>query len=52
MRTTSEGRRAELNVRVIPNASGDEVVGWHDGALKINIAAQPETGKANKAVCA
>ncbi|MGJ8652224.1 MAG: DUF167 domain-containing protein [Opitutaceae bacterium] len=42
----------ELAVRVIPNASRDEIVGWHDGALKIKIAAQPEAGKANKAICA
>ena len=41
----------ELDVRVIPNASRDEVVGWHDGALKIKTSAQPESGKANHAVC-
>jgi len=43
---------SELDVRVIPNASRDEIVGWHAGALKIKVAAQPESGKANKAVCA
>jgi uncharacterized protein (TIGR00251 family) len=37
---------------VIPNASRDVIVGWHAGALKIKVAAQPESGKANKAVCA
>jgi uncharacterized protein (TIGR00251 family) len=42
----------ELNVRVIPNASRDEVVGWHAGALKIKTAVAPESGKANKAICA
>lgn len=42
----------ELNVRVIPNASRNEIVGWHADALKIKVAAQPESGKANKAVCA
>jgi len=42
----------ELDVRVIPNASRDAIVGWHAGALKIKVAAQPESGKANKAVCA
>ena len=41
----------ELEVRVIPNASRDEVTVWHDGALKIKTAAQAESGKANKAVC-
>lgn len=42
----------ELNVRVIPNASRDVIVGWHAGALKIKVSAQPESGKANQAVCA
>ncbi|CAA6678649.1 Unannotated [Lentimonas sp. CC4] len=42
----------ELNVRVIPNASRDEIVGWHAGALKIKTAVAPESGKANKAICA
>lgn len=41
----------ELDVRVIPNASRDEIVGWHDGALKIKTSAQPESGKANHAIC-
>lgn len=36
---------------MIPNASRDEIVGWHDGALKVKVTAQPESGKANKAVC-
>jgi len=42
----------ELNVGVIPNASRDEFVGWHAGALKIKAAVAPESGKANKAICA
>ncbi len=41
----------EVQVRVIPNASRNEIVGWHDGALKVKVSAQPESGKANKAVC-
>ncbi|WP_269525854.1 DUF167 domain-containing protein [Coraliomargarita parva] len=43
---------AELNVRVIPNASRDEVVGWYGEALKLKTATPPEAGKANKAICA
>ena len=35
----------ELNVRVIPNASRDAIVGWHAGALKIKTAVAPESGK-------
>ena len=42
----------ELKVRVIPNASRDEIVGWHDGALKVKTRTAPKGGKANKAVCA
>lgn len=44
-------KECELSVRVIPNASRDEVVGWYDGILKIKTPAQPESGKANQAVC-
>lgn len=49
---TQNSECCELDVRVIPNASRDEIVGWHDGALKVKVTAQPESGKANKAVCA
>lgn len=42
----------ELAVRVIPNASRDQIVGWHAGALKIKTVVQPESGKANQAICA
>lgn len=38
---------AILNVCVIPRASRSEVVGFHDGALKIRIAAAPVDGAAN-----
>jgi len=43
---------SELDVRVIPNASRDEVVGWYGEALKLKTATPPEAGKANKAICA
>lgn len=42
----------ELAIRVIPNASRDVIVGWHAGALKVKTVVAPESGKANKAVCA
>ena len=34
-------------VRVIPRASRSEIVGEHDGAMKIKIAAPPVDGAAN-----
>lgn len=38
-----------LTVRVVPNSSQTEIVGWMaDGALKIKLAAPPVDGKANQ----
>ena len=42
----------ELKIRVIPNASRDEVMGWYGDALKLKTRVPPEDGKANKAICA
>jgi uncharacterized protein len=36
-----------FTVRVAPRASKSEIVGFHDGALKIRIAAAPVDGAAN-----
>ena len=38
---------AVLSVVVVPRASKSEVVGEHDGALKVRIAAPPVDGAAN-----
>lgn len=35
-------------VRVVPRASRSEIVGEHDGALRIRIAAAPVDGAANE----
>ena len=39
-----------LNVKVVPGASRDRVVGRYGDAVKVQVAAPPEGGKANKAV--
>lgn len=39
-----------LSLKVIPNASIDEVAGYIGNALKVKVRAQPEKGKASKAV--
>ena len=36
-----------FNVRVIPRASKSEIVGEHDGDLKVRIASPPVDGAAN-----
>lgn len=39
-----------LSLYIQPKASGNQVVGLHDGALKLAITAPPVDGKANAAV--
>jgi len=46
------GKLAKLKVKVVPGASCTELSGWLGDLLKIRIAAQPEKGKANKAIIA
>ncbi len=40
-----------LRVKVVPGASRSRVVGMLGDRLKLAVAAPPEQGKANKAVC-
>ena len=37
-----------LRVRVVPRASRSEIVGEHDGALRVRLAAPPVDGAANE----
>jgi uncharacterized protein (TIGR00251 family) len=37
-----------FTVRVVPRASKSEVIGEHDGALKVRIASPPVDGAANE----
>ena len=37
-----------LKVQVVPRASRSEIVGEHDGALRVRLAAPPVDGEANQ----
>jgi uncharacterized protein (TIGR00251 family) len=39
-----------LDISVSPNAKRTELVGWHDGALRVRLAAAPVEGAANNAL--
>lgn len=41
----------EIHVKAVPGASRSRVVGWLGDHLKVAVAAPPEGGKANKAIC-
>lgn len=42
-----------IRVKVIPRSAKTEIAGeMSDGTLKVKIAAPPEKGKANEALCA
>jgi uncharacterized protein (TIGR00251 family) len=40
-----------LDIKAIPGASRTELVGVKDGKLKVRVAAAPEKGRANAALC-
>ncbi|HPD28677.1 MAG TPA: DUF167 domain-containing protein [Phycisphaerae bacterium] len=46
-----QGNDILLPVKVVPKSSRDRIVGELDGALKITVAAAPDKGAANVAVC-
>jgi hypothetical protein len=45
---TADGARLQLRVK--PGGRSDRLVGPHDGALKLEVRAAPERGRANDAV--
>ena len=47
---TTDGDRCEFQIKVIPNASRNQLVGPLGDALKIQVTAAPEAGRANAAV--
>ena len=53
LRLADAGKPSEhivLDVSVSPNAKKTEVVGWHDGALRVRLNAPPVDGAANEAL--
>lgn len=46
------GNEIRLSVRVHPNATTNEVVGFTDGVLQVKISAPPVKGRANKELIA
>ena len=52
MRLESKGPHPKviLDVSVSPNAKRTELVGWHDGALRVRLSAPPVDGAANEAL--
>jgi uncharacterized protein (TIGR00251 family) len=42
----------DIHVKVIPKSSKTELIGYlPDGTWKVKVAAAPENGKANRALC-
>jgi uncharacterized protein (TIGR00251 family) len=48
LRCTETDGALTFAVRVVPRASRSEVVGEHDGALRVRVAAPPVEGAANE----
>ena len=44
--------KVSISLRVYPNASRDEVMGFTDGVLRVKVAAPPAEGKANEKLVA
>ena len=42
------GNKAKISLRVYPNASRNEVLGFTEGVLRVRVSAPPIRGKANK----
>lgn len=40
----------QLKLKVVPNASRNEVLGWQGDVLRVKVQSPPEDGKANEAV--
>jgi uncharacterized protein len=47
---SAHGDGTTVEIWVVPGASQDEIVGVHDGAIKVRVSAPAEGGKATRAV--
>ena len=43
-----ESKSILIQIKLIPNAFKDVILGWEEGRLRIRVQAVPEKGKANK----
>jgi uncharacterized protein (TIGR00251 family) len=48
LRYTETAAAINFSVRVVPRAARSEIVGEHDGALRVRVAAPPVEGAANE----
>ncbi len=48
---TSSLDGVQIQVKAVPGSSCDRIAGWLGDHLKVAVAAPPEAGKANKALC-
>ena len=46
------GNEAKISLRVYPNASRNEMVGFTDGVLRVKVSVPPSKGKANRELIA
>lgn len=46
-----DGKATLIDVKVVPGASRSRLAGPHGGAIKVQVAAPPERGRANDALC-
>ena len=49
---SSDGRATLVPVKVVANASRSRIAGLYGDGVKVQVAAPPEHGRANEAVCA
>ncbi|MBE6366871.1 MAG: DUF167 domain-containing protein [Lentisphaerae bacterium] len=47
---TTDGSGCRISCLVVPRASRNALIAWHDNRLKVALAAPPVDGEANKAL--